>query len=518
MGKVALVGAGPGDIGLITVKGLKYIKIADCIIYDRLIGDDILMLSKPGCELIYVGKENHHHTLCQDEINELLEQKARKYVFVVRLKGGDPYVFGRGGEEALYLRERGIEFEVVPGISSAVAVPAYAGIPVTHRGIAKGFHVVTSHSKKDDMMDIDFSLYKDEKETAIFLMGLSHVEEIAQKLINAGRSEDTKAAVISNGTKNNQKKCVGTLKNIGKLVRESKIVSPAIIVVGEVVGLESELSFFENRPLYGKRYVVPYILSGEFSFSEGWKRKKENELIGGLEDLGATVLAVKTGEIMPVLTQSNEEDAVPFEILNDLCEKDYIIFTSKNAVNAFMWNLYMNGYSIHSIGKAKIAVVGEKTAEELKRFGIISEKLPAVATGKALAENLLPQIKASTKVLWFSGKETGNSVEDVLSDKCRLIKFVCYENMDEDICLDDENIEFISDCDGILFTSASNVRRFCKASKNVLPQTVFAIGPVCRKTLENMDVEGILEPEKSTYEDLIKLCVDEAEIIEEEGK
>ena len=211
MGKVALVGAGPGDEGLLTVRGLELIKKADCLIYDRLLNVRCLALTKENCEKIYVGKENHNHTMKQDDINELLYKKSKEYELVVRLKGGDPYVFGRGGEEALFLNTKGVEVEVVPGISSSVAAAALAGIPLTHRGLSKGFMVITAHNQKDAISEIDFSLLTDEDITLVFLMGLSHVGDIAKGLIDAGRRADTPAAVISCGTTTNQKKCVGTL-------------------------------------------------------------------------------------------------------------------------------------------------------------------------------------------------------------------------------------------------------------------------------------------------------------------
>lgn len=245
-GKVVLVGAGPGDTGLLTLKGEKYIKQADCLVYDRLSSPEFLSMAKAGCELIYVGKENHKHVMKQDAINELLYEKSKYHELVVRLKGGDPYVFGRGGEEALYLADRNVEVEVVPGVSSSVAALAAAGIPITHRGIAKGFQVITAHSRKDEEADIDYSLLTDETITCVFLMGLAHVKSIAAGLMKAGRRADTPAAVISNGTLAAQRKCIGKLADIGEKIEEAKLTSPAIIVVGDVVSLNDRLDFFEK--------------------------------------------------------------------------------------------------------------------------------------------------------------------------------------------------------------------------------------------------------------------------------
>ena len=244
MGKVYLTGAGPGDIDLLTVKALRAVEQADVIIYDRLANPDILLQTKEGCEFIYVGKEDSHHTLPQEEINEVIYQSALKYKNVVRLKGGDPLVFGRGGEEGIYLRERGIEFEFIPGITSAIAVPEYAGIPVTHRGITVSFRVVTGHeSKNKDHSQIPWENYKSD-DTIIFLMGLHRLKFICKKLIEIGKPADYPVAVISKGTTPDEKTVVGTLETIYEKAKD--LPTPALIVVGEVVRLREQLSWFEQ--------------------------------------------------------------------------------------------------------------------------------------------------------------------------------------------------------------------------------------------------------------------------------
>lgn len=244
MGKVYLTGAGPGDIDLLTVKALRAVEQADVIIYDRLANPDILLQTKEDCEFIYVGKEDSHHTLPQEEINEVIYQSALKYKNVVRLKGGDPLVFGRGGEEGICLRERGIEFEFIPGITSAIAVPEYAGIPVTHRGITVSFRVVTGHeSKNKDHSQIPWGNYKSD-DTIIFLMGLHRLKYICKKLIEIGKPEDYPVAVISKGTTPDEKTVVGTLGTIYEKAKD--LPTPALIVVGEVVRLREQLSWFEQ--------------------------------------------------------------------------------------------------------------------------------------------------------------------------------------------------------------------------------------------------------------------------------
>jgi len=245
MSRVYLTGAGPGDIELLTLKALRVIKEADVIIYDRLANPDILEEAKDGCEFVYVGKEDGHHIMPQDDINETIYQNALKHKVVVRLKGGDPFVFGRGGEEAAYLQERGVLFDIIPGITSAISVPAYAGIPVTHRGVAVSFRVVTAHespNKKESQ--IPWEHYKSD-DTIVFLMGLHNLSKISKKLIEIGKPSDCPCAVISKGTTKDQQVVVGTLADI--VQKAVDVPTPALIIVGEVVKLRQQLQWFEGN-------------------------------------------------------------------------------------------------------------------------------------------------------------------------------------------------------------------------------------------------------------------------------
>ena len=245
MGKVYLTGAGPGDIELLTMKAARVIREADVIIYDRLANPDILEMAKDGCEFVYVGKEDGRHIMPQDEMNEVIYQNALKHTNVVRLKGGDPFVFGRGGEEAAYLFERQIKFEIIPGITSAVSAPAYAGIPVTHRGVAVSFRVVTGHeSPNKKVSQIPWENFKTD-DTIVFLMGLHNLPQISAKLIEIGKEKEYPVAVISRGTTKDQKVVVGTLENI--VEKAEGIPTPALIVVGHVVELREQLQWFEQK-------------------------------------------------------------------------------------------------------------------------------------------------------------------------------------------------------------------------------------------------------------------------------
>lgn len=243
MGVVYLTGAGPGDIDLLTVKALRMVQKADVIIYDRLANPEILKEAKDGCQFLYVGKEDSHHSLPQEEINELIYQSSLKSEVVVRLKGGDPFVFGRGGEEGLYLKERGVKFEFIPGITSAIAVPEYAGIPVTHRGLTVSFRVVTGHESKKSKSQISWENFKSD-DTIVFLMGLHNLKKITKKLIEVGKPKDYPIAVISRGTLPDEQTVIGTLEDI--YAKAKDLPTPALIIVGKVVTLHSQLSWFEK--------------------------------------------------------------------------------------------------------------------------------------------------------------------------------------------------------------------------------------------------------------------------------
>lgn len=536
-GKVVLVGAGPGDTGLLTLKGEKYIKQADCLVYDRLSSPEFLSMAKAGCELIYVGKENHKHVMKQDAINELLYEKSKYHEIVVRLKGGDPYVFGRGGEEALYLVDRNVEVEVVPGVSSSVAALAAAGIPITHRGIAKGFQVITAHSRKDEEADIDYSLLTDETITCVFLMGLAHVKSIAAGLMKAGRRADTPAAVISNGTLAAQRKCIGTLADIGEKIEEAKLTSPAIIVVGDVVSLNDRLDFFEKRPLFGRKITVPYIEAmpenieagakddgREFESSKALKNSnnniKTNELIAKLQQLGADVTPAKTGIINPII--------IP-EFADKVRSADWIVFTSKNGVRSFFYNLDLAGADIRIIANARFAVVGKATEKELAKHHINADIIPAEQTGKGLADAMklcMPYVygksdedtfdlgKNSTldlsngnisdkmcKVCIFSAQESSPDLEAGLKEICELEKIDAYVNEQAYESIPESIGNMVSEA---VFTSASNVERFFHMlPENAYVETAYSIGEKTTAALEQHNVREILQADDSSYEALV---------------
>lgn len=484
MGKVILLGAGPGDVGLLTLKGKEAIAQADCIVYDRLIGSEILSFARPDCDLVYAGKENRHHVLRQEEINALLYEKALEHALVVRVKGGDPYVFGRGGEEALYLKERGIECEVVPGVSSFIAALTDAGIPITHRAVSRGFQVMTAHARNDEPLDIPYAELLNPEKTCVFMMGLSHLQEIAEGLMSAGRSPQTPAAVISNGTRNNQRKCVGTLATISGLVESAQLPSPAVIVVGEVVDLQKDLSFFENRPLFGKKLLVPYIEGIRFTFADGLIYTQDNALGSLLSQAGAQVVSKRVGCIQP---QKCNVDSVG---------ADWLIFTSKNGVYSYFWNLARLGKDIRSIGSVRIAAVGSKTADALRQFSLNPDYISKKETGGDLGAALAGQ---ANHAVWFCAEITGSELEGALGGA--LEKRVCYRNAPET----DEDWSEAALCEAGVYSSASAAERAFASMGGTLPRKAYSIGPSCSGKLRSLGITDIREADSHSYAGLMQV-------------
>lgn len=485
-GTVTLVGGGPGDAGLITVKGLKAVREADCIIYDRLSSPELLDEAKRGCEFVYVGKASHHHTMKQAEINRLLVEMSMKYDKTVRLKGGDPYVFGRGGEEGIYLKENGVPFEVVPGVTSAIAGPTYAGIPITHRGIAHGFHVVTAHDKDDKLTNIDFAAMAKGKETCVFLMGLSKVKEIAGKLVEAGMPKSTKAAVVSCAAMPEQKTCVSDLEHIADEVKCANLVSPAVIVVGEVVSLREKLDFFENRPLFGKRYLIPSI---------GDKATRMLEL---LQKQGAIVKEIQVGEIV------NQEKIFKAE---ELSHVDWMVFTSKNGVNAFFDRLFASGLDVRSLSGCKIASIGDKTSELLRDYGICADLTPKEFHSDALADAMKKVLAGGEKVWYFKAGNADAHLKKALQGCCDFKEIIIYEN--KSVEFDIEEAGDITGYDGAIFTCASSATRFIQKAGKEWEKSVtsYSIGPKTTACLKKLGIENIQEAERADYESLLRCAI-----------
>ncbi len=369
-GKVYLVGAGPGDIGLLTIKGLKCLKKADVVVYDFHLNAQVLNYINHDAEFIYAGKRGGHHTMTQDEINAVLVQKAKEGKRICRLKGGDPFVFGRGGEEAEALWKEGIEFEVVPGVSSAIAAPAYAGIPLTHRLFSSSFAVIPGYedaTKKESA--IEWSKLATGVGTLVFLMGVKNVDLIAQKLIENGRSPDTPVAIVRWGTRPDQKTIVGTLKNIAALVKEKHIKPPAVMVVGDVVKLRESLKWYEKKPLFGQRILVTR------EHAEGFEP---------LEELGAEIIEFPTIEIVP--PERYDELDISIDKINAY---NWLIFTSRNGVKYFFKRFFEKERDIRDLSGIKICTIGTKTAQELKKYGLKVDLVPDEFRAEGLIETII---------------------------------------------------------------------------------------------------------------------------------
>lgn len=395
-GKVYLVGAGPGDPGLITVRGLDCLRSADVIVYDRLIDDSLLDAAPPEAEKIYVGKGRGHHAKEQKDVNQLLVKKAREGKTVVRLKGGDPFVLGRGGEEAEALAMNHVPFEVVPGVSSALAVPAYAGIPVTHRRLVSSFTVITGHEDtKKGKSSISWDKISTGSDTLVFLMGMGNLAHIVHQLIKNGKPPSTPVAVISQGTSPRQRTVVGTLEDIVGRTEAESFEPPAVIVVGEVVRLREHLGWFENRPLFGKRILVTRA------------EHQADELSRLLLEYGAVPVEMPVIKLSPPPTWEELDQA----ILN-LKSYHWLIFTSVNAVGVFYKRLYALNLDARWLAGIQIGAIGPATAGALEERGLHLDYLPETYTSQGFLAGFSSQDIAGCRVLLPRADIAGNELAD----------------------------------------------------------------------------------------------------------
>lgn len=489
-GKVFLVGAGPGDYGLITLKGLNTIEIADVLVYDRLINENLIYRAPKHCEKIYVGKQAANHALPQDQINELLYQKASEGKTVVRLKGGDPYVFGRGGEEGIYLVERDIPVEIIPGITSSISGPCYAGIPVTHRDWASSFHVFTGNFK-DEVRGLNFPNLAELEGTLIFLMGFGNLNYITQGLMKAGKDKDTPVAVISKATTHQQKTAIGTLETIEQVCKDEKLVPPAITLVGNVVKCREYLNFFEQKKREGVLILRDARQSDVFA-----KKLMQNNF----EPVVCPVIQIEKRELSAELSAA----------FQNLKEYSWIVFTSPNGVKAFFELFLDNGGDMRNLGHIKFATIGKATAEVLQRVGFKADFTPKKQISNALADGLSELLDGNDKVLLPRSAIANNDMVDIISQKCPVEDIKIYdthiktENEDElRSLLTTGEVKYIP------FTSASTVDGFVKAINNDLTglenvKTV-AIGPITKKRMLELGITPNLEASDHSLEGIIEV-------------
>ena len=498
-GKVYLVGAGPGDPALATIKAVECLQQAEVIIYDYLASEKLLEYAPPEAERIYVGKKAGDHAMSQEQINALLVEKGRNLV-VVRLKGGDPFIFGRGGEEALAMREAGVTFEVVPGVSSAIAVPAYAGIPLTHRGLAASVAFITGHEMPGkETSDIHWDRLATGVGTLVFLMGVRNLELISSQLIAHGRPGDTPVAVIRWGTTAEQRTVTGTLDSIAQVAEEAGIKPPAIIVIGEVAGLRQHLSWFEERPLFGKTVVVTRA------------REQASDFRLLLEAKGAQCIEFPTIEVIPPANWGPVDRAI-----ENLNHYDWLIFTSINGVRYFFQRLKDKGKDVRALHGIKLGAIGPKTAAGLEERGLRLDFIPSEYRAEAVIEGLgkgevlskrflLPRAAKAREILPEKIKEMGGQIDVV----------AVYETIlptgrrDE---VRDHLEKGLISC--ITFTSSSTVENFAKMfPEDDLPTMVekvaiACIGPITAQTAREHGLEVKIMPGEYTIEALTGAIVE----------
>ncbi len=494
-GKVYLVGAGPGDPGLITLKGKACIELADVLIYDYLAAPELLGHANEDAELIYVGKKGGDHTLSQDEINALIVEKAKSGGMICRLKGGDPYIFGRGGEEAEVLFKAGIPFEIVPGVTSAIAAAAYAGIPLTHRKLTSTLAFVTGHEDPDKAeTGINWSSLAAGIGTLVFFMGVKNLPNITKSLIDHGKPPQTPVALIRWGTTPRQQTVSGTLETIVEKARAAGLKAPAIIVVGDVVTLRPSLKWFENRPLLGKRIVVTRA------------RQQASDLVRLLSDQGAECIEYPTIKIMP------PQDPGPLkQAVENLAAYDWIVFTSVNGVIYFFEQLFAAGKDVRALGRMQTAAIGPATAARLLEYGLNSDIVPdsyraesvVDAFGKVKLKGkriLLPRAAEARPVLPQELKKMGATVDEIPA----------YETL-KAVDTADDLVRQLEDnrIDLITFTSSSTVKNF----KALLPAenfrqliqgvTIASIGPITTDTATELGFDVHITAESYTIPGLV---------------
>ncbi|MCJ8013809.1 uroporphyrinogen-III C-methyltransferase [Paenibacillus sp. KQZ6P-2] len=504
-GKVYLVGAGPGHAKLITVKGLECLQKADVVVYDRLAAPQLLGAVKPGTRKIYVGKLPDRHTMKQEEINQLLVDLALEGHTVVRLKGGDPTIFGRVGEEAGLLRRNGIAYEIVPGVTAAISVPAYAGIPVTHREIASSLSIITGHESPDKLDHmIDWERVTNATGTLIFMMGVSKIGYIADQLMQHGRPDHTPVALVRWGTRAEQDTLTGTLADIEQRVLAANFQPPAVIVVGNVVLQREQLKWAESLPLFGQRILVTRT------------RTQASELVNRIDELGGE--SYEFPVIETVYPQDKDDLKRIQESLDRLEIYDWVFFTSVNGVEYFYRHLAEQGQDIRRLNRAKIAAVGPATAEALKLRGIVPVELPGRFQAEGLIETLESQLEPGQKVLlprgdlartWLPEKLEEMGLEVTAVDTYQTV--ISQEEDHELIRLLEEGAIHV-----ITFTSSSTVTHLIEKLKRMgvhdpvqlLSRTEAAcIGEVTAKTAREAGLHVSVVAEQSTIEGLMdSLC------------
>lgn len=471
-GKVWLAGAGPGDAGLLTIKTKELIEQADVIVYDALISTEIMSLIPSEKECIYVGKRSGNHAVPQEGINQILLEQAQAGKAVLRLKGGDPFVFGRGGEELELLVEHNIPFEVVPGITSAVAVAAYAGIPITHRDFTSSFHVITGHARKDGVSRINYEALVKLNGTLVFLMGIFSMPDICKGLLEAGMRPDMPAAVLERGTTSRQRNIVSDVAHLVEVSEEAQVQTPAIILVGEVCALEKEFAWTTKRSLGGRQFLIT--------------RPKQNasELARRLRACGAQVLEVPAISTKPI--ENNEALKAVLEsnvILDGKTSERWLVFSSPIGVRTFFEQLPVLGMDVRSLMRngveLKVAAIGSATKKELAHYGLCADVTPKVFNAKHLGEAIAAEAKPDSEIIIVRAKEGSKELIPPLEAAgLKVSDIATYETIyevNEVLCEEVKAAFSRNEIDAVTFTSASTVRGFVNAIKDMDYTSVKAV-------------------------------------------
>lgn len=496
-GTVYLVGSGPGDPGLITVKALEKIRQADAIIYDYLAGQEFVKEARPDAELIYVGKTGKEHTLEQIDINKLLVQKAAQHKCVVRLKGGDPYVFGRGAEEAEELVEAGIPFEIIPGVTSAIAAPAYAGIPVTHRDHASMVTFVTGHENPNkDQSSIDWSNLANSSGSLVFLMGVKNLEMITSSLIGNGMSPDTPAALVRWGTTPDQSSFLSSLAEIAAEAESRKFKAPAVLIVGSVASLKPRLDWYEKKPLFGKRVLI--------TRSREQSKKMAERILG---QGGKPIL-------FPTIQIKDPDDFSALDLaISDIGKYDWVVFTSVNGVEGFFRRFFYKDHDIRELAGPRFGAIGPVTAQAIKAHGIKVELLGEQFVAEGVLEALNKEDVTGKRFLIPRAEKARNILPEGIVKRGGLVDLVTVYRTVLPESSDVESIRLAlgkGGVDVVTFTSSSTVTHFADLmgesdlSGLLQGKIIASIGPVTSQTIREYGVQPTIEAQEYTIDGLLK--------------
>jgi len=493
-GTCYLVGAGPGDLGLVTLRAKELIESADVLVYDALSSPQLLGWTKPGCEKIYVGKRAKDHSVPQDQINGIIVEKTKAGQSVVRLKGGDPMIFGRGGEEAAELAAAGVKFEIVPGISSAIAGPAYAGIPVTHRDHNTQLTIFTGHEDPTKgFSSVDYAQLAKAPGTKVFLMGVARLREITTEFINHGAAPETPIALTRWATTGAQSTIEGTLATIAGIAERKEFTSPAVAVIGDVVKERAKINWFEKRPLFGKRIVVTRT------------REQAGDLSKRLLDLGADVIELPTIRIEP------PEDRLTFaEMVTHAHEYDWLVFTSPNGVERFFDAFFASYDDARSLGNPRIAAIGNGTAQKIREYRFAVDLIPERFVAEGLIEAFKKESVENLTMLWVKAAESRDVVGDGLTALGAIVdECIAYRTVPETEDLTGARTRFEAEgADLITFTSSSTVDHFFNLGLD-WPEDCVAgsIGPVTSETLKKKGLKAAFEAPKHDIPGLVDAIV-----------